>query len=208
MLLAVAYVIRWRDPVLWPGMLRHVPQGFEAVTDPQDARGLIGPQIVAAGLPEIRAEHFQTLWMAWLDRGMQPSGLVLSRLGALTDAIGHESTGTIRRWMQFCQRRRLCVYVPGKLSPSRNAGSGERTRAFLVVKESEPAVRSGAVTFERITTNPDVMGGQPCLRGLRIPVATVVAMAADGMTAGDIIAELPDLTCEDVDEALRYGNAV
>jgi uncharacterized protein (DUF433 family) len=61
------------------------------------------------------------------------------------------------------------------------------------------------VTFERITTNPDVTGGLPCIRGLRFPVATVVAMVADGMTVEQILAEHPDLTREDVREALRYA---
>ena len=61
------------------------------------------------------------------------------------------------------------------------------------------------VLFERITTNPDVLGGVPCIRGLRIPVATVVAMFADGMTAEEIIADLPGLTSADVSEALRYA---
>jgi uncharacterized protein (DUF433 family) len=61
------------------------------------------------------------------------------------------------------------------------------------------------MTFERITTDPDVMGGLPSIRGLRIPVATVVAMVADGMSTQEIIAELPDLTPEDVREALLYA---
>jgi uncharacterized protein (DUF433 family) len=61
------------------------------------------------------------------------------------------------------------------------------------------------MTFERITTDPDVMGGLPSIRGLRIPVATVVAMVADGMSTNEIIAELPDLTPEDVREALLYA---
>lgn len=61
------------------------------------------------------------------------------------------------------------------------------------------------MTFERITTNPDVMGGLPCIRGLRFPVATVVAMVADEMTVEQILAEHPDLTREDVREALLYA---
>lgn len=48
-------------------------------------------------------------------------------------------------------------------------------------------------------------GGMPCLRGLRIPVATVVAMVADGMTPQQITEELPDLEEEDVAEALHYA---
>ena len=61
------------------------------------------------------------------------------------------------------------------------------------------------MTWERITAEPDKMGGQPCIRGLRIPVATVVAMVADGMTGEQIVAELPPLELEDVAEALRYA---
>lgn len=61
------------------------------------------------------------------------------------------------------------------------------------------------MTFDRITVEPGKMNGQPCIRGLRIPVATVVAMVADGMTADEIVADLPDLENEDVAEALRYA---
>ena len=59
--------------------------------------------------------------------------------------------------------------------------------------------------FTRITVDPWQMGGVPCLRGLRIPVATLVAMIADGMTEAEILAAYPDLTREDIVEALRYA---
>ena len=59
--------------------------------------------------------------------------------------------------------------------------------------------------YERSTVDPEVMGGLPCIRGLRIPVASVVAMVADGMSAAEIVAELPDLVLEDIPEALRYA---
>jgi uncharacterized protein (DUF433 family) len=61
------------------------------------------------------------------------------------------------------------------------------------------------MSFERITVEPDKMGGQPCIRGLRIPVTTVVAMVADDMTPEQIVTEFPDLEVEDVAEALRYA---
>lgn len=61
----------------------------------------------------------------------------------------------------------------------------------------------GSVPYERITVDPEVMGGLPCIRGLRIPVASVVAMVADGMPADEIVTELPDLVLEDIPEALR-----
>jgi len=59
--------------------------------------------------------------------------------------------------------------------------------------------------FERITVNPNQMGGMPCIRALRIPVATVVAMVADGMTTQEIVGELPDLEPDDVAAALYYA---
>ncbi|HEX7746060.1 MAG TPA: DUF433 domain-containing protein [Micromonosporaceae bacterium] len=61
--------------------------------------------------------------------------------------------------------------------------------------------------FERITVDPAVMSGMPCIRGLRIPVATVLAMLGDGMTVQEIMADLPDVTREDVAEVLRYAAA-
>ena len=57
----------------------------------------------------------------------------------------------------------------------------------------------------RITIDPAVMGGVPCLRGLRIPVSTVVNMVAGGMTAQQIVDELPPLEIEDVAAALRFA---
>jgi uncharacterized protein (DUF433 family) len=59
--------------------------------------------------------------------------------------------------------------------------------------------------FTRITVTPHQMGGVPCIRGLRIPVATVVEMVADGMTDEEILAAYPDLEPEDIREALRYA---
>lgn len=61
--------------------------------------------------------------------------------------------------------------------------------------------------FERITIDPAKMGGVPCIRGLRIPVATVVDMVAAGMTTEAILADFPDLEREDIAEALRYASA-
>lgn len=61
------------------------------------------------------------------------------------------------------------------------------------------------MTFNRITVNPNQMGGVPCMRGLRIPVATVVGMIADGMSQEQILNAFPDLTAEDISEALRYA---
>lgn len=59
--------------------------------------------------------------------------------------------------------------------------------------------------FTRITISPRQMGGVPCIRELRIPVATVVAMVADGMPEDQILAAFPDLEREDIREALQYA---
>jgi uncharacterized protein (DUF433 family) len=61
------------------------------------------------------------------------------------------------------------------------------------------------MTFTRITVNSNQMGGVPCIRGLRIPVATVVGMFAEGMKQDDILTSFPDLESEDIYEALRYA---
>jgi len=59
--------------------------------------------------------------------------------------------------------------------------------------------------FTRITTNPNQMGGVPCIRGLRIPVATIVGMIADGMTEAEVLDAYPDLEQGDIREALRFA---
>ncbi len=61
------------------------------------------------------------------------------------------------------------------------------------------------MSFTRITVDPQQMGGMPCIRGLRIPVATVVAMIADGMSEQEVLSNYPDLERDDIREALRYA---
>lgn len=58
--------------------------------------------------------------------------------------------------------------------------------------------------FGRMTINPTQMGGVPCIRGLRIPVATVVGMVADGVSTDEILNAYPDLEADDVREALQF----
>ena len=59
--------------------------------------------------------------------------------------------------------------------------------------------------FTRITVEAAKMGGVPCIRGLRVPVATVVAMVADGMTESQILDAYPYLEAGDIKEALQYA---
>ena len=63
------------------------------------------------------------------------------------------------------------------------------------------------MTFTRLTVRPEQMGGVPCIRGLRVPVATVVGMVAEGMADAEFLAALPDLEAEDIREALEYAAA-
>lgn len=65
--------------------------------------------------------------------------------------------------------------------------------------------QEATLKFTRITSDPRQMGGMPCIRGLRIPVATVVGMVADGMPEGEILGAYPDLEQEDIQEALRFA---
>jgi len=59
--------------------------------------------------------------------------------------------------------------------------------------------------FTRITVDAQKLGGVPCIRGLRIPVATVVGMVAEGMTTAEILEAYPDLDVGDVREALQFA---
>ena len=59
--------------------------------------------------------------------------------------------------------------------------------------------------FERITVDQGQMGGIPCIRGLRIPVATIVGMIAEGMTEDEILTAYPDLKKTDIREALLFA---
>lgn len=63
-------------------------------------------------------------------------------------------------------------------------------------------------TFERITQNPDVLAGRATIRGLRISVAHVINLVANGMTPAQVVAELPDLEEEDVRQALADAAAL
>lgn len=59
--------------------------------------------------------------------------------------------------------------------------------------------------FSRITVDPEQMGGVPCIRGLRLPVATVIGMLAEGISNAEILEYYPRLESEDIFEALRYA---
>ncbi len=63
-------------------------------------------------------------------------------------------------------------------------------------------------TFDRITVDPDVMNGQPCIRGMRLTVRRVVAIVADGLDRDAIRQDYPELEDEDIRQALDYAGSL
>jgi uncharacterized protein (DUF433 family) len=59
--------------------------------------------------------------------------------------------------------------------------------------------------FDRITFDPNILGGKACIRGMRISVSLVINLVANGMSVQEIIDEYPDLQPEDVQQSLRYA---
>ena len=59
--------------------------------------------------------------------------------------------------------------------------------------------------FERITFNPNIMGGRACIRGMRIPVSVIVGQIAHGADFDEILKEYPDLEREDIQQAIEYA---
>ncbi len=62
--------------------------------------------------------------------------------------------------------------------------------------------------LKRITANPQIFGGKPIIRGMRISVELILSLLAQGETAEDILADYPDLTREDLQACLSYAHAV
>ena len=59
--------------------------------------------------------------------------------------------------------------------------------------------------LNRITMNPEQCGGRPCIRGMRIRVIDVLDLLASGLSAAEVLAELPDLEPEDITAALKFA---
>ena len=60
-------------------------------------------------------------------------------------------------------------------------------------------------TFDRITLNPAVMGGKPCIRGMRVTVGMIVGQVGDGVSVEELLSDYPYLEREDIMQALRYA---
>jgi len=59
--------------------------------------------------------------------------------------------------------------------------------------------------LDRITFDPSVMGGRPCIRGMRVPVSVILKLLAGGMTRQQILADYPDLEPQDIDQSILYA---
>jgi uncharacterized protein (DUF433 family) len=59
--------------------------------------------------------------------------------------------------------------------------------------------------FDRITFNPDILGGKACIRGMRLTVSLIVNLVANGLSVEEIVDEYPDLEPEDIRQALQYA---
>ncbi|MEK6629112.1 MAG: DUF433 domain-containing protein [Acidobacteriota bacterium] len=112
---------------------------------------------------------------------------------------GHASRGSPRS-VHSCWQRAL---TPAHARPARQ--SRER---YTASRRLNPTHRLRPnMEFTRITADSRQLGGIPCIRRLRIPVATVVGMVAEGMTTAEIVEAYPDLVEDDVREALRFAAA-
>ena len=63
----------------------------------------------------------------------------------------------------------------------------------------------GKEIFGRISSDPDILHGKPCIKGTRIPVYLIVSLVAEGESVENIIEDYPSLTAEDIKAALRYA---
>lgn len=59
--------------------------------------------------------------------------------------------------------------------------------------------------FDSVTSDPNILGGRPCIRGLRISVGLIVNLVANDLTIDEILREYPDLESDDIREASRYA---
>jgi uncharacterized protein (DUF433 family) len=61
------------------------------------------------------------------------------------------------------------------------------------------------MTLQRITVNPEIFGGRPCIRGMRFPVSRILGLLAAGETPESILKSYPYLEKEDIQESLNYA---
>ncbi len=73
------------------------------------------------------------------------------------------------------------------------------------MREEQPGHDISSNLLERITTNPEICHGRPCIRGLRYPVDTILELLSSGMTADEILADYEDLEQDDINAAMAFA---
>jgi uncharacterized protein (DUF433 family) len=61
------------------------------------------------------------------------------------------------------------------------------------------------MSLDRITFDDQIMGGKPCIRGMRIPVSVILKLLGGGMTSEQILADYPDLQRQDIEQCIQYA---
>jgi uncharacterized protein (DUF433 family) len=118
------------------------------------------------------------------------------RAGVVVAIRDHKRTGRpIVAWS--CLENRV-VWIPADQIPDPD-DDDERDAAEIIAPGAQ------APPFERITCDPRVMGGRPCIRGFRVTVSLIVNLVANGMTVDEIRREYPDVEPEDIAQALRQA---
>jgi uncharacterized protein (DUF433 family) len=85
------------------------------------------------------------------------------------------------------------------------AGFPSYRQVDLVKKQPGGTIMTG---YDRITFDPQILGGRACIRGMRLSVSLIVNLVAQGMTAEQIVSEYPALEIDDVRQALQYAAAL
>lgn len=122
----------------------------------------------------------------------------------------------VHRWVLFAVDRCVGVSARCQLDTPESAsmfGSAPKPSTSTSTSTSTPPAGRLSISarydrpmvFARITVDVERMGGVPCVRDLRFPVASIVAMLADGMTNDEILAEHPDLEDLDIVESLKFA---
>lgn len=87
--------------------------------------------------------------------------------------------------------------------PATSRGVG--TAARRAEHEAPTRYNPPDMKFDRITFDPQVLGGRACIRGMRVPVSVVVSQIAHGATPAEVLRDYPDLQREDVQQAIEYA---
>ena len=108
-----------------------------------------------------------------------------------------------RRWLAKSENH---DYFRGAIDEGHRVGLGTKNLTNPRRIMEKPATkRSAMVEFDRITHNPDVMGGKPTIRGMRVTVGMIVRQIGAGHTVEKLLADYPYLEREDIQQALRYA---